>query len=168
MNLLYDPPYPTALTVKGTEAGARGLRSAKIDGTATYTDLDGRTTLRVTEVLPKDADRYSTLPIAVAPSGPLNSKSINDALRELAVQVTTRLEGVSPGTVDAAAALPAPVRDLLLRRPPTLAGELHCPQLRVRASPHHPGCGALPGRLALAVPGSPRHGEDPRWLPRHR
>ena len=69
VNLLYDPPYPTALTVKGTEAGARGLRSAKIDGTATYTDLDGRTTLRVTEVLPKDADRYSTLPIAVAPSG---------------------------------------------------------------------------------------------------
>jgi uncharacterized protein len=117
--LLYASPHPVGLPSSG-EPAARGWRDAKVDRAATRTDAEGRTVLQVTELLAKGAEAYEDLPVAVGPPPGPTAGSIRVALAEVAGQVNAGLTDAEPESV--AAALPAPARDLLLRRPPRLRG----------------------------------------------
>lgn len=60
---------------------------------------------------------YATLPMAVAPGQPINTKNLRTAIERLATQVAARLES---GATPAAATCGQAALDLLARRPPAL------------------------------------------------
>lgn len=116
---LYDAPFPDGMRSSG-QPMARAWAEVEVDRGAALWRADGATVLRITDSLGKGALQFGQFPIALTPArGPLTT-SIREALREVADAVARGLAGVVPGTPEAASALPAPVRDLLMRRPPRL------------------------------------------------
>jgi uncharacterized protein len=109
-NLLYDYPHPLEMPDGGV--GTRGWMGATIESVEMLSD--GRATFVVMESLPKKVPVYLDLPMAMAPSEPLRTESLRDAIAELAAQ---SCEGLPTSLT-----LPRPIEDLLLRRAPRLKG----------------------------------------------
>lgn len=107
-NVLYEAPHPPKM--KDAGEGTRGWGGAQI---LCYAVLDdGRYSFTVEESVPK-ASRHDALPMAMAPAAPLRTGSLQEAI---ARQAEATNAGLPTG-----ATVPAPIEDLLLRRPPRLS-----------------------------------------------
>ena len=92
---------------------ANSLLGIKASGTqvvATDVDDEGRDVVVVDELLPAEAARFTALPVALVPAGPVPAGRIDGAIRELAQRVVDGGLIAQPGL------------DVLRRRPP-LAGD---------------------------------------------
>ena len=105
--LLYDAPVPDGLdrpvdAVRGCTDGSVELQSIDVDES-------GRDVVVVVERVRTGCQPYSALPMALVPGNPFFTKSIDEAIRDVA----TTAVGVSPLP-------PQPAVDILCRRPPRL------------------------------------------------
>jgi uncharacterized protein len=110
-SLLYEFPHPPEMPDGGT--GTRGWMGAAIVEMTVL--ADGRAAFTVDESAAKGLDPYPDLPMALAPSRPIPTESLR---RAIADQAAATCRGLP-----AAATIPPPVRDLLLRQPPRLTPE---------------------------------------------
>lgn len=117
-NLLYEYPHPPEMADGGP--GTRGWMGADIQSV----DLlaDGRAVFTIEERVTKNVPAYPDLPMAMAPSEPLRTKSLREAIGE---QASASCPGL-PATLT----LPRPIADLLLRRAPQLEGGVPLPKVR--------------------------------------
>ncbi|MFJ2509346.1 TM0106 family RecB-like putative nuclease [Arthrobacter citreus] len=108
--LIYEQPFPEHLRLND---GGANLRAPVFQGTILSIDTDrDRTVLTVSERLPKGAEEFNDLPLALAPKRPIDTASIKQALSELAHSTGATLP-----------ALPRhPGVDILRRIPPRLTG----------------------------------------------
>ncbi len=115
VTLVYDDPHPEGMKDGGP--GTRGWKEAQEVAVA-FSDVEDRDVVAVTELLAKGVDRYSDLPVLLAPAqGPV-PRSAHEALVEIATRLSSELP--APESDSAVDALPSPAADLLLRRPPRL------------------------------------------------
>ena len=118
--LLYDAPVPSDLSVpidavRGCTAGRQEILDIDVD------DI-GREVLVVLEAVTTGCPTYDALPVAVVPGDPISTRSIVDAIREVASTAVGR------------APLPAqPAIDILCRRTPRLSTLAALPQTGVMA-----------------------------------
>lgn len=126
---------------------ARSLLGAKLGGTEVVdggADEQGRDVLVLDEILPKDAEPFAPLPLALVPSGTVPMGKIDDAIREVASRVA------ATGLYD------QPALDVLRRTPPRLGREL----ARSEDSVHDIVDALLAlGRSYVAVQGPPGTGK---------
>ncbi len=104
---MYERPFPLGMREFGK------ARSGAWGGVVKDLQMDTQgATITVEENLPRDVQEYQQLPMAMTPDAPIQTKSLQNALAEVAQQVADRLPE-----------LPAnPGLDLLRRLPPRLAG----------------------------------------------
>ncbi len=110
-NLLYAYPHPPEMADGGP--GTRGWMGAKILEIDILTD--GRAVMTVEESASKGIEPYSSLPMAMAPSGPLGTVSLRQAIADQAAATSRGLP--------TALTIPPPIDGLLLRQPPRLMPE---------------------------------------------
>jgi len=106
--LLYAYPHPPEMADGGP--GTRGWMGAKILEVDALTD--GRTVFTVEESASKGIEPYGAVPMAMAPSAPLGTASLRQAIADRAAATGQGL----PATLT----IPPPIEGLLLRQPPCL------------------------------------------------
>ena len=112
---MYSQPFPEHLRLKDTGAN---LRSGSFSATLEDTETDGdRTVLTVVERLPKGAEPFTHVPMALTPPAPINTKNLREALAELARSVGSSLPELPQH----------PGLDLLRRARPRLTGSADLP-----------------------------------------
>ncbi|SFJ64856.1 TM0106 family RecB-like putative nuclease [Cellulomonas sp. KH9] len=114
---LYEPPLPEC--VRRTVDAPRGWceRMTVLDVTARPEGSAVRDVLLVEETRPRGSAAFAELPMALAPSGPIGTGPLREAIRGLAQQVLDTVQGVPQDATD----LPLPraaVLDLARRTPP--------------------------------------------------
>ena len=120
---LYGAPPPAGLEVAGVARGLTGVTVREVEP-----HDDGAMTLLIEETLKKDVEEYSDLPIALTPGSPPATRSIDEALEELAASVLGACE--TQGSTDRPVCIPEqPALDLLARRTPRLVGDAPLPAL---------------------------------------
>ena len=113
---LYDQPYRAFLCEPKDGVDHRAFELRRRGAGTGRGRREGH--LRIKERLPRDTDEYTELPVALTPDQPLRTTSSAQALADLAAAVAGTLPRLPR----------QPALDLLRRRPPRLAGGLHCPQ----------------------------------------
>ncbi|UKA59740.1 TM0106 family RecB-like putative nuclease [Arthrobacter sp. FW306-2-2C-D06B] len=120
---MYEPPLPEAFLGKNESTlGRSGMSGTEVIEVGDPVDLDDGSSLSgpddgasdvvtISERLPKGADEYSQLPMALTPDAPVNTDGQRKALSELAIKVRSSLPFWPKD----------PALDLLRRIPPRLA-----------------------------------------------
>ncbi|WP_442543369.1 TM0106 family RecB-like putative nuclease [Arthrobacter sp. KN11-1C] len=119
---MYGPPLPDAFLGKNESAlGRSGMSGTEVielgdpdfddDGALAGPDDGASDVVAISERLPKGAEEYSQLPMALTPDAPVNTDGQRKALSELAIKVRSHLPSWPKD----------PALDLLRRIPPRLA-----------------------------------------------
>ncbi len=120
---MYGPPLPDAFLGKNESAlGRSGMSGTEVIEVGDSDDLDEGSSLSepdggasdvvaISERLPKGAEEYAQLPMALTPDAPVNTDGQRKALSELAIKVRSHLPSWPTD----------PALDLLRRIPPRLA-----------------------------------------------
>ncbi|MCZ9884585.1 TM0106 family RecB-like putative nuclease [Arthrobacter sp. B2a2-09] len=120
---MYEPPLPDAFLGKNESTlGRSGMSGTEVIEVGDPDDLDDGSTLSgpdhavsdvvtISERLPRGADEYPQLPMALTPDAPVNTDGQRKALSELAIKVHSSLPSWPKD----------PALDLLRRVPPRLA-----------------------------------------------
>ncbi len=121
--LLYEQPLPFAMPT-GNRPDSRGYAKATLVDTTT--DSRGRDVLIVEETGKLSDGLHSAVPVVIATPENPEPRSVKTAIDEVAGHVLSMLRAGRP----ADEALPRPIRELLLRRPPALRGPTGLPSVQ--------------------------------------
>ncbi len=115
VSAVYADPAPRGIETLPGHANARSTAGVKVLEVHDSLSANGRLHQRlvVEELQPKDGEGHDLVPLALVPSGVVNTAPIDVALAEVAQAVAD-----APGGLPRTAGL-----DILLRRPPRLAGQ---------------------------------------------
>ena len=146
---LYDPPLPEC--VKRSVDAPRGWceRMTVLDVTATGEGASVRDVLLVEETRPRGSEAFDELPMALAPSGPIGTGPLREAIRGLAQQVLDTVQA-APDAAD----VPLPrsaVLDLARRTPPRTRSGRPLPRVDADAQAGTDGGADLVDVLTRAV-----------------